>query len=91
MTLQKRRILYSFFILLFLIIAPILIFYSLGYRYNFIKGNIEKTGVVFLKSFPKSAKIYLNNELQSDKTPTQITNLLSNTYDVRVEKEGYHT
>ena len=58
MTLQKRRILYSFFILLFFILAPILISYSLGYRYNLTKGIIEKTGVIFIKSFPKNASIY---------------------------------
>lgn len=91
MTLQKRRILYSFFILLFFILAPILISYSLGYRYNLTKGIIEKTGVIFIKSFPKNASIYINNELQSNETPTQITNLLGNLYDVRVEKEDYHT
>jgi len=91
MNLNKRRILYSFFIFLFFLIAPLLILYSLGYRYDFVKGSLEKIGVLFIKSYPKSANIFLNNKLQANKTPTQIVNLISNTYDVRIEKEGYHT
>ena len=43
-------------------IAPLLILYSLGYRYDFVKGSLEKIGVLFIKSYPKSANIFLNNK-----------------------------
>ena len=66
-------------------------FYSFGYRYNFEKSRIEKTGVFFIKSYPKNASIYLNDKLQKRKTPTQINRLLANNYNLRVEKEGYYS
>jgi len=89
MDLRYRRAIYSVFIFIFFIISPLIIFYTLGYRYNFEKNRIERTGVFFIKSYPKNATIYLNNKIQKRKTPTQINRLLSNNYNISVQKEGY--
>jgi hypothetical protein len=70
--------------------SPFFIFYSLGYRYNFDKHIIEKNGAFFIKSFPKSAQIFINTEKTRQKTPSQITNVKSGQYLVEIKKDGYH-
>ncbi len=89
MNLKVRRIIYITFIIIFLVISPLLISYALGYKYNFVKGRIEKTGVLFIKSYPKNSQIYLNEELQKRTTPTQLNRLLANNYEIKIVKEGY--
>jgi len=80
-----------FFLALFLIVSPILILFSLGYKYNWQKNTLEKTGVFFIKSFPKDAEIFINDEKYKKETPTQITRLLPKNYNVRIQKEGYRS
>lgn len=88
MNLRYRRILYLIFIGLFLVIVPVLILYTAGYRYNFKRHKIERTGILYIDSKPKGALIYLNDNYK-DKTPRRFARLLPDTYQVRVEKEGY--
>jgi len=92
MTIRTRRIIYLFFIIFFLIVAPTLILYAQGYRYNFKKWKIQKTGMIFLTSKQKGASVYLNNKLYPQKIDKNLTikNLLPDEYLVRVEKEGYY-
>ena len=89
MNLKKRRILYLTFIIIFFIITPLLTLYAAGYRYNFKKNKIEKTGILYIDSKPRDALIFINDKYE-DKTPTRFTKLLPNIYYVKVEKEGYY-
>lgn len=91
MTLTQRRILYSIFFLIFFITAPIVIFWAEGYRYNFKKHRVEKTGVLFLESKPSRAQIYLNGKPKKDKTTARLKNLLPDDYQVEIKKEGFQT
>lgn len=90
MTLPFRRIIYVAFIVIFLIITPLIILYTAGYRYNFQKHKIQKTGILILKSNPAGASIYLNGELRKEKTQTRIANLLPDDYNIRIEKENFY-
>lgn len=89
MTLLHRRVLLLFFILIFVIISPILILYALGYKYDAQKGRLEKTGVFFIKAYPKSAEISLNGQIKKRQTPTRLTRLLPNTYQVTISKPDF--
>ncbi len=89
MKLIHRRIIYLSFIAAFLIITPIIIIYTSGYRYNFKRGTLEKTGIIYLESTPRSAKIYLNG-VYRDNTPARFTNLLPDKYSVEISKDGYY-
>jgi len=62
MNLIRRRILYIFFIFLFLLITPLIILYANGYKLsnNF---RLEKTGILILDSEPQDAKIFLEDTL----------------------------
>jgi len=84
-----RRLTYSLFLTIFFIVAPLLILYSLGYRYNFNTNNIEKNGAFYIKSYPKNADIFINNEKNKKKTPRQIVNIKPSTYQLKVSKENY--
>lgn len=94
MTRRTRRILFIICLILFLLVAPAVVFYSQGYRIDFQAKKISRTGALFLKVWPKSVQIYLN-EKPIKKTDfffgsVLIEDLLPKNYKVRVEKEGYH-
>ncbi len=89
MNIRQRRAFYSIFIILFLIVAPLLVLYTTGYRYNFQKHKIEQIGVLFLDTIPTNASLWLNNELLSTTRPLRLTNLRPNYYTVKAEKDGY--
>ncbi len=89
MSLRLRRFIYLFFIILFLIAAPIMILYTAGYRYSWQKSKVEQVGVLIINVKPTDSRLYLNNAQQSDKRPLRLTDLLPNYYLVRAEKENY--
>lgn len=89
MGIRVRRLIYLTFILLFLLAAPILIFYTAGYRYNWQKSKVEQTGVLLMDVKPAEAKITLNRMLQSAERPLRLASLPPNYYLLRTEKEGY--
>lgn len=91
MSLRSRRIIYLTFILIFLLITPTIILYTAGYRYNFQKHRIQKTGILILKSRPEGAKIFLNNKLNQLTTPARIANLLPDDYLIKIEKDGFYS
>jgi hypothetical protein len=90
MTLPFRRIVYLTFIVVFLLITPIVILYTIGYRYNFQTNKIQKTGILILKSNPSGAKVYLNEKLRTEVTPARIANLLPDDYTIKIERENFY-
>lgn len=90
-SLLVRRIIYLSFITAFLIITPLVILYTQGYRYNFKKGSIQKTGILVISSNPRQAEIILNGQVyEKDTTPARIENLLPGDYEIQLLKAGYH-
>jgi dipeptidyl aminopeptidase/acylaminoacyl peptidase len=105
MSLKTRRILFIFFILLFITITPLVIFYAAGYELSFKnikKGGFQKTGMLVLDTVPPGAKIYLNGKPQQlffkkyfsggesfVSTPAKIKNIAPGEYIVKMEKDGY--
>jgi hypothetical protein len=89
----QRKFLFSFFLFLFLVFGPTLIFYSLGYRFDFEKKKITKTGGIFIKALPKEVEVLIEGKTKKKTDPffgsLLIENLLPKKYKVRVEKEGY--
>ena len=98
MTKKTRTILFLVCLVLFLLVAPAIVFYSQGYRVDLnppAGGKIiTQTGGLFLKTLPKQVEIYLNEKLKK-KTDfffgsVLIENLLPGKYKVAVEKEGFY-
>ncbi len=85
-----RRLIYAAFILIFLIAAPLIILYTMGYRYNFTKGRVQKTGIIRITSVPNGADIYLNGvKYDLSQTPAKIEKLLPGDYEIKLSKTGY--
>jgi hypothetical protein len=93
MTLRIRRIIMFTFILTFFILAPVIIFYSSGYRIDVKRVKIIKTGTLMIEAKNiKNANLYIDNKLHEELFDEKIFiyNLLPGEYQIRLEKEGYH-
>lgn len=89
MSIKTRRFIYSAFIVFFILAAGYIVLYAMGYKYNWPKKIFERTGVFFIKSYPKDSEVYLNNIKQKEQTPALINRLLPNFYQIKVGKTGY--
>jgi len=69
----------------------LILFYAIGYRYDFLKKEVVKVGVLYIDSSPKNAKIYLNGRDTDKETPSRIFGLLPNEYKLEIRREGYFT
>ncbi len=88
---HARRFLSWTFIITFFVLAPVIILSTAGYRYNFERGRLERTGVVVVESRPAGASISLNGKPQKAETPAHLGKVTPGTYAVRVEKAGYQS
>ena len=93
MTQKNKKILFFSIVLAFIIITPIIILYSIGLRIDFKNKRIVQPGLIFVKTSPKNAQIYIN-EKNIKKTDflfgsAEINNLLPNRYKVKIAKEGF--
>jgi len=89
MTLTTRRIIAIIFFVLFMVSAPMLILYTAGFRYNFKKTQLTKTGALVIDSEPSGAFVYLNEQKIKSKTPVRLNNILPDEYSIKIEKSGY--
>ncbi len=94
MTKKTRTISFLICLFLFLLIVPVAVLYSQGYRIDFnppAGGKmLTQTGGLFLKAGPKQAEIYLNGKLVK-KTDfffgsALIENLLPKRYKIEIKK-----
>lgn len=71
----------------FITILGLVIAYARGYRFDFQNKSLNSTGIIAVTSFPKTAKIYINNQLQGV-TDANLT-LSPGNYQIEIKKEGY--
>jgi len=96
---KNRTFLFFFCLVIFLILTPIIILYSQGYRADFNLGEKKikfvQTGGMYFKVSPKTADIYLNGKLKKKTSflggSTLIKNLIPESYLIEISKEGYKT
>ena len=84
-----RKILFCFFVVVYLSVCPLLILYALGYVYNPLKQGLVRTGVIRLSTVPSRASVYLEQSRFAHQTPTIIEKLLPGRYQIGLEKKGY--
>jgi len=89
MTLRVRRIIYISLIVIFFIIAPMIILNVAGYKYNFKKHTLEKTGIIYVSTLPADVRVYVNDKLVAKKSPAIIKNLFPDNYGVKISALGY--
>ena len=106
---KLRKLIIGSGVLAFLILTPLIILYSYGYRYSPISRRFTQTGNLHLNSAPPGADVIINGRTINDhwyqrllfykkalgltkiesSTPTLISHLIPNIYNVSVNKSGY--
>lgn len=101
MTRKTRTILFLISLIIFLTAAPLAVFYSLGYRFDFQKRKIVQVGAFYLKVLPKNAEVAitpLGGKQSKGKTKKTdfffgaafLENFLPQKYKIEVRKENFH-
>ncbi len=84
-----RLILLGLFIAAFFAISPIVILYSIGYRYDWQAGLLRETGAISIDVEPETAIAYLNNIRLKSKVPIRLNNITPGKYTIRLEADDY--
>lgn len=94
MTKRTRLIILLFCTICFFIIAPILVAYSMGYRFNFERMKITETGGIYVRTFPAAEKIIVDSKITEKpgvfSNSIFVQSLLPADHTVLVQKNGYH-
>lgn len=85
-----RRILPWIFAVVFLAAAPVVVFYTAGYRWNPKKEKVERNGTLIMNTEPSGATIMMNGQTITDTTPTTLQNVPPGRTVIRFEKNGYY-
>ncbi|MFA6429015.1 MAG: PEGA domain-containing protein [Patescibacteria group bacterium] len=86
-----RRVLPWFFVAAFFIAAPVLVYYTAGYRYNTKKGQLERNGTLIIDTTPTSATVILDGNRMDETTPVTMQNVAPGWHTIALELEGYHS
>ncbi len=99
MSLRQRRLLFLFFILLFIAIVPAVLLYATGQHLNWRRFEFEKTSSIIIDSNPSDATVLLNGEPaassfiiplgQAVRTKAKLSSLAPAEYTVGLSKDGY--
>ncbi len=84
-----RQLLPWLFVLVFLVTAPLLIFYTSGYRYNLKKGLIERNGTLIIDSTPSGGTLFVDSRPTGERTPITLQNMVPGWHTIRIERPNY--
>ena len=92
---KQRTIFFFAMVIIFSIIGPAIIMYSQGYRFDVKKFQFVETGGIYIKARPEEVDLYVNDKyIQKSSLFTRdilVQNLLPGNYNIKVEKDGYHS
>lgn len=86
--LYLRRFILFFSIFIFLIGAPLLSFYAVGYRYDFKKREIVKVGLIKIEIEPRNSFLFIEKKKFSIGKNFQ-KEIFPGEYNLRIEKEAH--
>lgn len=76
--------------LLFMVIAPAVVLYAIGYRLNPTNGLAHPVGVLLVASQPRGAMVHVN-DTDIGLTPRAVPNLAPGAFDLTVTQAGFRT
>ena len=81
-----RKIFFWLFFISFVVLVPILVFYSLGYKFDKQSKKLLRTGTISIKSLPGGANIFLDGKKLNDTTPSILSELPPKDYVIKLYK-----
>lgn len=85
-----RKVLPWLFTIIFLIMAPAVVFYTSGYRWNPKKKVIERNGTLIVDTIPTGAGIKLNGKKIPETTSVTLQNMAPGSYKIELELKNHH-
>ena len=85
-----RRALLIFFITLFFVITPIVIAFTIGYRYDWQNGFWKAAGAISIDIEPAQTITFLNGLESKNQMPVRLKNISQGKYDIRLAATGYY-
>jgi len=86
-----RTTLLVFFIVLFFVLTPTIIMYTMGYRYDWRFGLLREIGAISIDVEPASTVVYLDDIKINQSLPVRLKNITPRKYLLRLEAPGYIT
>ena len=74
----------------FFILLPIVLSYALGYKIDYYRFKVYKTGMIYISSHPAGASVYINGKQYNDLTPMSMEDVKPGTYKVEVRRDGFY-
>jgi hypothetical protein len=87
---RARSLLFYLSLLLFFGGLPFILLFALGYKFNAHTLRLVKTGLIYIKTQPEGASIYLNGKLIPEKSPASIQELLPGVYKITLTLDQYY-
>ncbi len=91
---ENRFILFLICVVLFLIIAPYIILYSIGYRVDFEKMKLTVIGGIYIRVFPEGANVIVDSKTNVKtglfSNSVFVQNLFPKEHTVLIQKDGYY-
>ncbi len=85
-----RAVLFYLSVAVFFIFLPFILSSALGYKFDRRNLKFTRSGLIFLKTQPAGASVYLDGKLLNEKTPATINELLPGRYHIRLELEKHY-
>lgn len=80
----QRKLFALFFVLLFMLVAPTVVLFAQGYRFNWENNIFVYSGSITVKSWPRDIEIYIDGKKQDSKN----LNLINRAYTINGIKPG---
>jgi len=87
---EIRSVLFYLSVAVFFAGLPVILSFSLGYKFNPHTFKFTKTGIISLKTQPSGADVYLDGKLLDMKTPATINELIPGSYTLKIELRGHY-
>ncbi len=91
LTHKYRIFIFLSFVVAFFVLSPLIIFYTAGYRYDWKKNEVKKTGVISVNATPKTANVFLNDVKIGESLPLRLDNRSPGIYNIKIKEDGYKT
>lgn len=91
MLLWLRKIFFYLFVALYFMVTPYAIMYAMGYIFYPAEGELLRTGLLAITTYPKNATVFIEGRKYSKKTPATVRDMLPGLYQVRISNKGYNT